>query len=252
MNLKKITVTGTYFLVIVFSSALLPSATHAIDFPNGIDLSFFDNKKPAQSKTATVPGPREDFRRALKAYNNGNYIKAFKLFKVLAHIGDSNAQYSLGSMYYNGFGVLKNRQQAVLWYRHSAKSGHIVAQHNLGALYYKGEGVIRNYSYAYKWFQKAALQGHADSQYNLAIMYFAAKGVAQNKELAFKWFKLAAVQGDINAQHNLATMYFKGIGVEKNLAQAFRWHTRAARNGHSLSHHWLRAQLKISASKSTD
>jgi len=251
MNLKKITTASTYFLVIVFSSTLLPSA-YAIDFSNGIDLSFFDKKTPARTKTAVVPGPKEDFKQALKAYRNGNYIKAFKMFKVLALFGDSNAQYSLGSMYYSGFGVLKNRSQAALWYRHSAQSGHIVAQHNLGALYYKGEGVTRSYTNAYKWFQKAALQGHSDSQYNLAIMYFAAKGVAQNKQLAFKWFKLAATQGDINAQHNLGAMYFKGIGVEKNMVQAFRWHTRAARNGHSRSHHWLRTQLKISASKSAD
>ncbi len=243
MNYRGTLLNIKHLVITAILSLFSPFTTFAIDFKNGLDLSFFDEQKKAPT-TPRHHTPAADFEIALKAYNNGNYIQAFKLFKTLARYGDANAQYNLGSMYFNGYGVLQDKHKAVLWYRQSARAGHVTAQHNIGALYYNGVGVVRNFDHAYKWFYKAARQGHSDSQYNLAVMYFAAKGVPQNRKLAFKWFSLAASQGDINAQHNLGAMYFRGIGVEKNMIQAFKWHTRAARNGHNSSQVWLRTQLK--------
>ena len=230
---------------------IIPTQLTAGNNSNDVDLSFFD--EPAKKSTDIAKynehSPQHDFLKAVHAYKTGDHIRAFKLFHTLAAYGNANAQYNLASMYYNGYGILKNRQKAAFWYRHSALRGHVISQHSLAALYYKGLGVTRSYSHAYQWFSRAANQGHADSQYNLAIMYYSAQGVAHNPKEAFKWFMRAAKQGDINSQYNLGTMYYTGIGVDRNMVQAFRWHTRAARNGHPQSRLWLKIQLRTAATK---
>lgn len=45
---------------------------------------------------------QEQFQQAFKAFENGNYQKAFELFSPLAEQGDAAAQYNLGVMYLNG------------------------------------------------------------------------------------------------------------------------------------------------------
>ena len=41
---------------------------------------------------------------------------------------DSNAQYIIGEMYYNGFGVKEDHAEALIWFRKAAKHGHIRAR----------------------------------------------------------------------------------------------------------------------------
>ena len=44
-----------------------------------------------------------------------------------AEKGDAQVQYILGLMYYKGYGVAKNRQEAVVWCRRAADQGHAQA-----------------------------------------------------------------------------------------------------------------------------
>src|SRR2546425_2396105 len=74
---------------------------------------------------------------------------------------DSN----LGVCYYNGWGVTKNLQEALSWYRKSAEQGHARAQRNLGVCYAIGAGVGKDTVKAAKWYQKAAAQGDVGAQY---------------------------------------------------------------------------------------
>ena len=58
-----------------------------------------------------------------------------------AEQGDAAAQFSLGFMYHEGKGVLKDDAEAVRWYRLAAEQGIAAAQFNLGLMYSEGEGV---------------------------------------------------------------------------------------------------------------
>ena len=51
----------------------------------------------------------------------------------------------LGDMYNLGFGVTKDPQQAMLWYRKAVASGNADAMRNVGSLYELGQGVGRDY-----------------------------------------------------------------------------------------------------------
>ena len=57
-----------------------------------------------------------------------NYDMAYEHLASLADNGNSDAQYALGYMYYNGYGVPRDEAVALQWIKKSAK------QHNLKAV----------------------------------------------------------------------------------------------------------------------
>ncbi len=67
----------------------------------------------ALTPIAAVSGPFED---GLDAYNVGDYVTAWWLWRPLAGQGDAAAQYGLGVMYERGQGVRQDYVQAHMWY----------------------------------------------------------------------------------------------------------------------------------------
>ncbi|MCH8475883.1 MAG: sel1 repeat family protein [Opitutales bacterium] len=113
---------------------------------------------------------------------------------------DADAQFDLGDMYFEGYGVAQNFEKAAKWFRNAAQQGHAEAQAGLGYLYFKGKGGPQDYSEAAKWFRKAAEQEYDLAQLYLGDMYFQGRGVTQNHEEAATWFRKAAEQGLGSAQ----------------------------------------------------
>ena len=105
-------------------------------------------------------GPLED---SMAAYDRGDYATAVRLVRPLAEQGNAQAQNSLGAMYYNGKGVVRDFKEAVRWYRLAAAQGNISAQLNLASMYYEGEGVAENFVRAHMWLNIAAAQGSPDA-----------------------------------------------------------------------------------------
>ena len=101
-------------------------------------------------------GPLED---SMAAYDRGDYATAVRLVRPLAEQGNAQAQNSLGAMYYNGKGVVKDFKEAVRWYRLAAAQGNISAQLNLASMYYEGEGVVENFVRAHMWLNIVAASG---------------------------------------------------------------------------------------------
>lgn len=66
------------------------------------------------------------------------------------------SQNILGWMYYTGYGVRQDYEQALKWYLLAAKQGIAVAQNDLALMYYYGEGVSQDYQEAYAWVCLAA------------------------------------------------------------------------------------------------
>jgi TPR repeat protein len=57
---------------------------------------------------------------------------------------NADAQYTLGSYYYNGKGVAKDAKKAVKWYLKAAEQNHAQAQFTLGECFMKGSGVKKD------------------------------------------------------------------------------------------------------------
>tara|TARA_R110000803_G_scaffold62943_1_gene123378 strand:+ start:302 stop:898 length:597 start_codon:yes stop_codon:yes gene_type:complete len=137
-----------------------------------------------------------DFYKGLEAFNSGDYKTALAEWTPLAEQGDSVAQYNLGVMYDNGYGVPENDKTAVKWYTLAAEQGDSGAQYNVGIMYAFGYGVPENDKTAVKWYTLAAKQGRGNAQTNLGFMYKYGKGVLTDTKRAYMWFNLGSYNGN--------------------------------------------------------
>ncbi len=78
-------------------------------------------------------------------------------FRKAAEQGKTLAQFYLGVMYENGYGVLEDDTEAVRWYRKAAEQEHASAQFNLGVMYSSGQGVMSSGAAAADWYYKAGI-----------------------------------------------------------------------------------------------
>ena len=146
-----------------------------------------------------------------------------------AEQGDADAQFRLGSIYYEGKEMSQDYSEALKWFRKAAEQGHAGALSRLGFMYKNGYGVPQDDAMAYKSYRTAAGRGDARAQLNVGIMYLKGKGVQQDKREAVYWYRKAAEQGNANAQFNLGAMYYKGEGVQQDRREAYIWIFLAAR-----------------------
>lgn len=78
------------------------------------------------------------------AYEAGDYSKVLKYWLPQAEAGDADIQSRIAQMYLLGEGMEKNPEQAVRWFRESAKQNFGKAQYQLGGLYASGTGVEKS------------------------------------------------------------------------------------------------------------
>jgi TPR repeat protein len=94
--------------------------------------------------------------------------------------GNVQAQYTLGLMYEQGYGITQDKSRAALCYRKAAEKGHVQAQYRLGYLYYHGQGVPRNLRQAAEWYAKAAEQRDVPAQADLGNMHLVGESVPKD------------------------------------------------------------------------
>lgn len=115
------------------------------------------------------------------------------------------AMFYLGVCYSNGFGVKKDAEEAVKWWRKAAEQrpGHPMAMFRLGLAYANGEGVEKDLDEAVQWWRKAAEAGNASAMFQLGECYANGVGVEKNNDKAVKWYSKSAEQGDEAAKEAL-------------------------------------------------
>ena len=86
------------------------------------------------------------FEKGAAAAQSGDFATALKEWQPLAEQGNAIAQYNLGMIYQNGYGVIQDYAEAVKWYRLATEQGHADAQYNLGVMYESGNGVVQDYA----------------------------------------------------------------------------------------------------------
>lgn len=91
------------------------------------------NVEPAKAENP-VKGNTLDAAR--EATSNGDFKKAFDIYKSLANAGNAEAQYCLGLMYETGKGVDVDIFEAVMWFRKAKAKGFALAERKLMELGY--------------------------------------------------------------------------------------------------------------------
>ena len=93
-------------------------------------------QQQAESEKAEKKAQTNALEAAREATQNGDYKKAFDIYKSLANAGNAEAQYCLGLMYETGKGVGIDIFEAVMWYRKSKAKGFALAERKLLELGY--------------------------------------------------------------------------------------------------------------------
>ena len=149
---------------------------------------------------ATVSGA--DVNKGLAAYDVGDYETAFAECLPLAQEGNATAQFCIGRMYANGFGVMMDDAEALKWYGMAAASGHAEAQYNLGVMHANGWGVPMNDEEAAKLYRQSAEQGFVQAMSALAYVSYRGIGVDEDVAAGYMWYHVAAELGDFSAIAN--------------------------------------------------
>lgn len=93
-------------------------------------------QQQAEPEKAEKKAQTNSLEAAREATQNGDYKKAFDIYKSLANAGNAEAQYCLGLMYETGKGVGIDIFEAVMWYRKSKAKGFALAERKLQELGY--------------------------------------------------------------------------------------------------------------------
>ena len=124
----------------------------------------------------------------------------------LAKQGNAEAQFKVGEMYENGFGVNQDNREAKYWITRSANQNHETARFKL--LYWDMErkGINGENKPKVKELNTKAKQGNAQAQYYLGKMYANGVGIKKNPDVATDWLKKAALAGVLEAELELVSL----------------------------------------------
>jgi hypothetical protein len=122
--------------------------------------------------------------------------KVVAALKEKAAAGDTLAPLKLGLIYYRGYGVPQNYEQAAYWFHKAADAGYSDAQFYLGVMFAHGEKVPQDYAEAYFWLDVAAA-GDLDpenmkddvKERDLVAAHLTKTALLQTQERARKWFE---------------------------------------------------------------
>ena len=195
--------------------------------------------------------------KALHAFKNKEYQKAFSLYMIDAKNGNSTAQSALSYLYFNGYGIQKDTDKGILWLKKSAHNMNSKAQYDLAMIYVLGQNTKINKSLAFSWLDSASDLGNKDAQYNLALMYYQGDSIKIDVKKSAELLESAAIKGHKGAIENIGLIYMQLIQFDK----AEKWLKINANNGNTNSYYLLSevycnqekyAQAKKWARKSLD
>lgn len=136
-----------------------------IAFAESIEEILNENTEDliASKDTVDVEGA-ERLGEADTAMRKGNFAEAYCVLRPLAEAGEPEAQYNIGWMYHNGYGLAVNDDLAQEWWQKSSDQGYTDASFSLAMLYSLGEGRIKkDPQRALEYYLLAMADGHDDA-----------------------------------------------------------------------------------------
>jgi TPR repeat protein len=112
----------------------------------------------------SLDGSAKELDDAVEAMRAGDFAEAYCIMRPLAEAGDADAQYNIGWMYLNGYGLRSNDNLALQWWEKASEQGNSDASLSIGMLYSLGEGdVARDLDKAIDYYLLAAADGQEDA-----------------------------------------------------------------------------------------
>ena len=176
-------------------------------------------------------------KEILSEYENTEEEKAeqVRMLEQLWDAGFTVAAHLLGKCWRDGMGVLPDDEQAELWFRRAAETGHDFSQYALGKLMQSQKRMEE----AVSWYEKAAAQGNLWAAYRLGKLYLEGRDVPKNVAKAVEYLTDAAQEGNKYAQYALGKLYLTGEDVARDREQAYSWFWESASQGNEYAQFFL-------------
>ena len=143
---------------------------------------------------------------AERLFDDELYEEALTQYRTLAEKGDSHALTMVGWIHEHGLGVPQDDDEAVKWYKLSAKLRSPSAEFNLGALFMRK----KDYESARIWYESSASHGYLPALYRLAWIYEKGQGVSVDKDKAYDLFEQNALNGHVFSQKVIGKKLLSG------------------------------------------
>ena len=176
-----------------------------------------------------------DLELGIFQLNRGEFKAARAEFAPLVEEGYAPAQYQMGLVYQNGYGVPKDATKAFEMFSLAASQNYPDALFSLALMYTEGEGVKKDLKTAFALTEKAANLELPRAQFNLGVMYYNGEGVTRDYLKAARWYERAAEHNYALAQFNLALMYSEGKGLPQSDEKSYFWNIIAYKSGYAVA-----------------
>jgi uncharacterized protein len=151
-----------------------------------------------------------DYEKFLKIIDKHIYYSA-EFLSWLFNTDTANCQLCLGTMYSNGYGVLKDTDQAIKYLELSSAQNNAYAQAELAEIHVEK----KDYATAYKYAKLSADNGNSYGEYILGVCHDNGHGTTKNTKEALRLYQLSVDKGNKHAQNNLGVMY---LDIDKKKA----------------------------------
>ena len=186
-----------------------------------------------------------DLQKSVDAIIENDFKRAIKLLLPLSKNGNASAQFYMGSLYFNGLGVIEDQKEAdkllsnsIKIFKEQAENSNKEAISRLGRILADGVQLKNiNFLEELKWLKLASSHGCREASFMLGNIYNTGSKINDtseneffpiiNKKEAFEWFKISAEQGMAFGMINVASFLKNGTGIEKNYKEAFKWYNIA-------------------------
>ncbi|MCP4161996.1 MAG: sel1 repeat family protein [Deltaproteobacteria bacterium] len=127
----------------------------------------------------------------------------FEGLKKEADAGDPVKQFEVAQSYWGGYGVKKDKNIAMKYYKLSSNQGYARAKHQLGKVY-----ILRKENdKALKLIEEAAKQGDDRAQGHFGSLYYKAKIVKKDLKKAKYWLKKSFAQNNMGSGFELSIVH---------------------------------------------
>ena len=160
---------------------------------------------------------------------------------------NSNCQFIVSIIYFNGYGVEKDKKKSKEWLDKSLEQNNKFAQYEMGELYDGGFMHLtreEEYRLAIEWFHKSANQNCARAQCSLGFMIANYNNIDHKYdnryEEALKWFQRSVDLGNDEAIFQIGKMYDRILSDYDN---ALEWYIKSYKNGHKHAINYIKALI---------
>lgn len=152
----------------------------------------------------------------------GNIEQSIKWFEKAYTLGNKDAPYKLGKIFELKINNHPDYETAIKWYMIAAKQHNdSESQFRLGRMYQYGYGVEKNIDESLNWYKKAAIQNHKEACFKLGSLNLSGKIIKEDDNEAIKWFIKASNEGDKTAKLILELYFKKGFNLDKEFNQKY-------------------------------